>query len=155
MPSNYTIAKTLKKIADYRTICGVDAGSYPGAALEVQSLAGVKLEDAIAGEGDDARQHLNEPDDEAWETIKQVVAGQSPTALKEDPNVPLSVLELTEIKGLGPKTAKKIYDELKVASLAGLAQAVAAGSLSKVKGVGPSLVEKIKAHIDKPPKKKK
>lgn len=154
MPSNYTIAKVLKKIADYRVICGNNPGSYPGAALEVQSLAGVKLEDAIAVEGDDARGNLNEPDDEAWETIKQLVAGQEPTALKED-KVPLSILELTDIKGLGPKTAKKIYDELKVASLAGLAQAVAAGSLSNVKGVGPSLVEKIKAHLDRPPRKKK
>src|SRR5688500_4270115 len=154
MPSNYTIAKVLKQIADYRSICGKDAGSYPGTALEVQSLRGVKLEEAIQSAGDDARQNLNEADDEAWETIKQLVAGESPAALKEDV-VPLTILELTGIKGLGPKTARRIYDELKVASLAGLAQAYAAGSLSKVKGVGPSLVEKIKAHLDKPPKKKK
>lgn len=152
MPSNYTIAKVLKQIADYRAICGNDVGAYPGTALEVQALRGVKLEEAIAADGDDARQNLNEADDEAWETIKQLVAGQSPTALKED-KVPLTILELTEIKGLGPKTARKIYDELKVASLAGLTQALAAGSLGKVKGVGPSLVEKIKAHIEKPKKK--
>jgi DNA polymerase/3'-5' exonuclease PolX len=148
MPSNYTIAKTLQKIVYYRQICDQPTGQFPGAALEIQSLAGVKLEELMKTEPDAAREHVNEADDEVWHAIEQICRDETPDALKED-KVPLTILELTEIKGLGGKTARKVYEELKVVDLNGLKAALEDGRLAKVKGFGPSLLEKVKAHLEK------
>ena len=57
---------------------------------------------------------------------------------------PESVLDLTEIPGIGPKTAALLHQRFKVSSLADLKTFVAAGGLSSVDGIGPKTAEKIK-----------
>jgi len=148
MPSNYTIARTLQKIVYYRQICDVPTGQFPGAVLEIQSLAGAKLEELIQSNPAAARERVNEADDEVWQAIEQIVRGETPEALKED-KIPLTILELTEIKGLGGKTARKVYEELKVVDLNGMKAALEDGRLAKVKGFGPSLLEKVRTHLAK------
>lgn len=110
MPSNYTIAKTLQRVACYREICGHDPGQYPGTAMEVQFLRGGEI-----------------------------------SALRED-GVPLTILEITEIKGLGPKLARRVYDALGVIDLPSLKEALEKGTLAKTKGFGPKLLDKISSH---------
>ena len=58
---------------------------------------------------------------------------------------------MTEIKGLGAKMARRLYDELGIADLRSLLAAVADGRISKVKGFGPTMIEKIKLHGEKKP----
>ena len=57
---------------------------------------------------------------------------------------PESVLDLTEIPGIGPKTAALLHQHFKVSSLSDLKTFVAAGGLSSVDGIGPKTAEKIK-----------
>jgi len=60
---------------------------------------------------------------------------------------PISVLELVRIPGLGPKTARKLFQEYGIDSLSKLRQADEAGVLQEVQGVGPKLIDGIREHI--------
>lgn len=57
---------------------------------------------------------------------------------------PESVLDLTEVPGIGPKTASLLHQRFKVSSLADLKIFVASGGLNMVDGIGPKTAEKIK-----------
>jgi DNA polymerase (family 10) len=57
---------------------------------------------------------------------------------------PESVLDLTEIPGIGPKTAALLHERFKVSSRADLEKFVAGGGLETVDGIGPKTAERIK-----------
>ena len=57
---------------------------------------------------------------------------------------PESVLDLTEIPGIGPKTAALLHQRFKVSSRADLEKFVAGGGLEMVDGIGPKTAERIK-----------
>ena len=61
---------------------------------------------------------------------------------------PESVLDLTELPGIGPKTAALLHQRFKVSSLADLREFVASGGLSTVDGIGPKTAERIKEALD-------
>jgi DNA polymerase (family 10) len=57
--------------------------------------------------------------------------------------IPAGVLELTRLPGLGPKTAKTIYDQLGIDSLEALSAAIEAHQLRDVPGLGAKSEEKL------------
>jgi DNA polymerase (family 10) len=61
---------------------------------------------------------------------------------------PETVLDLTEISGIGPKTAALLHERFKVSSLPELKTFVAGGGLDLVDGIGPKTAEKIKEALD-------
>jgi DNA polymerase (family 10) len=61
--------------------------------------------------------------------------------------VPASVIELIRLPGLGPKKAKALFDELGIASIDGLEQAIAEGRLAGLPGFAEKTVENIVAGI--------
>jgi DNA polymerase (family 10) len=63
--------------------------------------------------------------------------------------VPASVIELTRIPGLGPKKAKVLFDELAVASIDDLEEAIAEGRLAGLPGFGAKTVENIAEGIER------
>ena len=71
---------------------------------------------------------------DAWERL-----------IKETPE---TVLDLTEIPGIGPKTAALLHQRFKVSSLPELKTFVAGGGLDLVDGIGPKTAEKIKEALD-------
>lgn len=145
MPSNYTIAKILKQVAYYREICDRNPGQYLGTAMEVQSLRGQRIDALPKLDDSSIKTLLGEPDTEVIQTIQEIVEGRPVTALQPD-HIPITILELTEIRGLGAKLAKRVFDELGVADLAGLKSAAENGNLSTVKGFGPKMIEQIALH---------
>jgi len=68
-------------------------------------------------------------------------------AVKE--RVPASVIELIRIPGLGPKKAKTLYDELGIATIDDLEEAIAEGRLAGLSGFGEKTVENIVAGIER------
>lgn len=56
---------------------------------------------------------------------------------------PISVLELTKVPRLGAKTAKKLYQEHGITNFRDLRQAAASGALTKISGIGPSMISTI------------
>lgn len=57
--------------------------------------------------------------------------------------VPINVRELEAIPGVGPKTIKLLYDELKIVGLDSLENAARAGEISGLKGMGEKTVSQI------------
>ena len=51
--------------------------------------------------------------------------------------VPPGLIDVMRVSGIGPKTAKRLYDELGVTCLADLAKAVQDGRIGRVRGMGP------------------
>lgn len=63
--------------------------------------------------------------------------------------VPASVIELTRVQGLGPKRAKVLFDELAIASIDDLEEAIAEGRLARLPGFGDRTVENIARGIER------
>ena len=61
---------------------------------------------------------------------------------------PESVLDLTDVPGIGPKTAALLHQRFKVSSLADLKTFVTSGGLEMVDGIGPKTAEKIKEALE-------
>jgi DNA polymerase (family X) len=61
---------------------------------------------------------------------------------------PETVIDLTEIPGIGPKTAALLHQRFKVSSLEDLKKFVAGGGLKMVDGIGPKTAEKIKEALE-------
>ena len=61
---------------------------------------------------------------------------------------PETILDLTEIPGIGPKTAALLHQRFKVSSLPQLKTFVAEGGLDLVDGIGPKTAERIKQALD-------
>ena len=102
---------------------------------EKEGLAGLQeipgIGKAIAGKVIDL---LNRGTFDAWERL---VA-----------ETPETVLDLTELPGIGPKTAALLHQRFHVSSLPQLKSFVAEGRLDDVEGIGPKTAEKIKEALD-------
>lgn len=61
---------------------------------------------------------------------------------------PESVLELTEIQGIGPKTAALLHQGFKVSSREDLKKFVEGGGLELVDGIGPKTAERIRESLE-------
>lgn len=61
---------------------------------------------------------------------------------------PESVLDLTDVPGIGPKTAALLHQRFKISSLADLKTFVTSGGLHMVDGIGPKTAEKIKEALE-------
>jgi DNA polymerase (family 10) len=61
---------------------------------------------------------------------------------------PETVIDLTEVHGIGPKTAALPHQRFKVSSLPELKAFVAGGGLDMVDGIGPRTAEKIKEALE-------
>lgn len=80
------------------------------------------------------------------EYIREIVLTGTTEKFNDDqygPPPPLSVLELTAIERLGPKTAKQLYHEHNIDSMNALCAALRSGKLKGIKGLGPKMQEKI------------
>ncbi|TFF68236.1 DNA polymerase/3'-5' exonuclease PolX [Candidatus Thorarchaeota archaeon] len=62
--------------------------------------------------------------------------------------VPINVAELESIPGVGPKTIKLLYDELKIVDLDSLERAARAGKIVDLKGMGEKTVNQILEGIE-------
>src|SRR5919108_2844216 len=73
--------------------------------------------------------------------------GAIPSAEKLKQKFPPSLVEVTHVPGLGAKTARRLHDELGIATLEQLKEAAEAGRLRDVRGLGPKAEENILASI--------
>jgi DNA polymerase (family X) len=77
--------------------------------------------------------------------------GDIPAAVKLREKFPGELARFTQIPGLGPKTARKIHDELGIATLDELRAAAESGKLRSVQGLGPKAEENILRSLDQDP----
>jgi len=71
------------------------------------------------------------------------------TARKElEAQIPATVLELCDIPKIGGKTARTLFQDCGIDSLASLEKALDEGALDMVKGIGKKLKENMRSHIE-------
>jgi DNA polymerase (family X) len=84
------------------------------------------------------------------EKIRTLVeTGSIPSAEKLKRKFPPSLIEVTKVPGLGAKTARRLYDELGIASLDVLREAAEQGRIRELRGLGPKAEENILARLDR------
>src|SRR6201996_861181 len=71
--------------------------------------------------------------------------GVIPAAAKLRAKFPTGLLEMTRLPGLGPKRARRLYEELSIDSVAALSAAAQAHQIRKLKGFGPKAEESLLA----------
>lgn len=75
--------------------------------------------------------------------LSLVETGEIPAAAKLKEKLPQGLVEINRIPGLGPKTVRRLYDELGVTGPEDLKKAAEAGEVRKLKGLGPKAEKNI------------
>src|ERR1700742_5045477 len=75
--------------------------------------------------------------------------GEIPAAVKLKAKFPPTLVEVTRVPGVGPKTARLLWDELQVSSLEDLKRAAEDEKIREVKGLGPKAEENVLASLER------
>jgi DNA polymerase (family X) len=78
-----------------------------------------------------------------------LATGEIPAAAKLKAKFPSTLVEVTHVSGVGAKTARHLFEELGVASLADLKAAAAAEKVRGVRGLGPKAEANILAELER------
>jgi DNA polymerase (family X) len=81
--------------------------------------------------------------------VALVSDGEIPAAAKLKRKFPASLVDVTRIPGVGPKTARRLFDELGVANLEDLREAAEEGRIQTVRGLGEKAEQSILQSLDK------
>ncbi len=76
-------------------------------------------------------------------------SGEIPAAVKLKAKFPPTLIEVTRVPGLGAKTARRLYDELGIASMEELKAAAESEQIREVKGLGPKVEENVLASLER------
>jgi DNA polymerase (family 10) len=75
--------------------------------------------------------------------------GEIPAAVKLKAKFPPTLIEVTRVPGVGAKTARRLFDELGIASMEDLKAAAEAEQIREVKGLGPKAEENVLASLER------
>lgn len=148
---NSQIAEIFEQKADLLDIQGANEyriRAYRNAARTIRRLSG-RLEEMVAQDKD--LTELQGIGKDLAGKIEEIVKTGKLKQLEElKKNIPVGLLKMLDIEGLGPKRVKKLYQELNISSIADLQKAIETGSVQKLEGFG----EKTAQNITKALKKK-
>ncbi len=141
--SNKEIAKVLAKFADLMAIKGENdfkIRAYTNAARKIESYADDISKLAAAGNLKDIK-GIGSGIAEAINQLLEEGMIEEMEAIKAE--LPPGVIEMTDIQGLGPKTAHRFYYELEIEDLVSLEKALKEAKVQKLKGFGKKSEEKL------------
>jgi DNA polymerase (family X) len=75
--------------------------------------------------------------------------GEIPSAVKLKAKFPPTLIEVTRVQGLGAKTARRLYEELGVASMEDLKEAAEEQRIRELKGLGEKVEENVLAALER------
>jgi len=78
-----------------------------------------------------------------------LATGEIPAAVKLKAKFPTTLIEVTRVPGLGTKTARRLYDELEIATVEDLRAAAEAHKIRDLKGLGPKAEENVLASLER------
>src|SRR6266853_6959902 len=145
---NPDIARAFEDVADLLEIKDENpfrVRAYRNAARTVRDFP-----EPIADWVRDARDLTEIPgigEDLAEKMSDVVNTGELPLRTRLLAKLPSGLLDLLRIPGLGPKRVKLLYSKHKIKSAPDLAKALDAGKVTKLKGFGPKMEEKIRAGL--------
>jgi len=132
---NQDIAQIFREIATILELKGENPfriRAYQKAAQNIESLSG-NLKDLVAK---DSLQNIPGIGKDLAEKIKEVVkTGKLKKHQELKKSIPQGLIEMLQIPGLGPRTVKLFYDELKISDINSLEQAAFKGKLRGLPGI--------------------
>src|SRR5947208_13173143 len=146
---NAEIARLLGDVADLLEISAVNpckVRSYRNAARTVADHPD-PIAELVADREFDLTELPGIGDGIAKEITALVQTGTLPQRQQLVATIPPGLLDLLRIPGLGPKRVKLFHDRLKVNSVADLKDALDQGTIAKLGGFGPKLLEKIREGV--------
>jgi DNA polymerase (family X) len=152
LPRNADVAEQLDLLADILELEGEAAYrllAYRRAAALVREQSGLVAELALEGKAKDLPGIGKTIEGKIVEIVDE---GEIRALTKHKAMVPPEVVEFTRLPGLGPKTARKIWQELGVTTLADLKAAAKAERLRMLPGIGAKLEERIVKELSARPK---
>jgi DNA polymerase (family 10) len=78
-----------------------------------------------------------------------LATGEIPAAVKLKAKFPPSLIDVTRVPGVGSKTARRLFDELGVATLEDLRAAAEGERIREMKGLGPKAEENVLAGLER------
>ncbi len=78
-----------------------------------------------------------------------IETGEIPAAVKLKAKFPPTLIEVTRVPGVGPKTARRLFEELEIASMEDLKAAAESEKIRDVKGLGAKAEENILAALER------
>lgn len=145
---NLDIARVLEEVADLLEIQGANPfriRAYRGAVRTVEGLPRPLAQ--MVEEGEDLTE-LPGVGKQVDAHIRELLQTGELSVLDEiTASVPRSLVELTRLDGVGPKKAKKLWEELGVESVAMLEVELDKGTVEELAGFGAKSVEKIRRSI--------
>jgi DNA polymerase (family 10) len=147
---NLDIARTLEELADLLEIQGANPfriRAYRNAVNTVESLT--RPIQNMVDDGEDLTQLPGVGKDIAGHVGELLRTGRITRMEEVAAEFPLSLVELMRLDGVGPKKARRLFDELGVRTVDGLQEALASGRVETLSGFGKRSAEKILRAIDR------
>ena len=152
LPRNEELADQLELLADLSELEGEDSFrvlAYRRAATRIRETGGPVAQLALDGKA----KELSGIGKTIEDKIVQVVElGEMEALTKRKALVPEEVVKFMRLPGLGPKTARRIWKELGVTTIAGLKEAAEQERLRALAGLGAKSEEKILKALAEEPK---
>jgi DNA polymerase (family X) len=152
LPRNADVAEQLELLADILELEGEAAYrllAYRRAATRVRETSGLVAELALEGKAKDLPGIGSTIEGKIVEIVNE---GEIRALTKHKSLVPPEVVQFTRLPGLGPKTARKIWQELGITTLSVLKTAAQEERLRVLPGLGAKLEERIVQELTQKPK---
>ena len=141
---NLDVARTLEELADLLEIEGANPfriRAYRNAVRTVEGLT--RPLRAMVDAGEELTTLPGIGKDIAGRIEELIATGRLEMLDKLDAELPRTLVELMRLDGVGPKKAKKLFDELDVRTVDDLETELQAGRVEKLQGFGKKSAEKI------------
>jgi DNA polymerase (family 10) len=150
LPRNDVLAEQFDLLADLMEVEGADGfriSAYRKAAARIRDTPSSVAQLALAGK---AKQLQGIGKTIEGKIVEVVEDGEIHALTKRKAEVPAELASFMRLPGLGPKTARRIWQELGITTVADLKAAAEAGALRGHAGIGAGTEEKIVAALAKP-----
>lgn len=146
---NLDVARTLEEVADLLEIQGANPfriRAYRNAVRTIESLTRPLTQMVDEGEDLTELQGIGKQVDAHIRELLQT--GQLGVLDEITEEVPRTLTQLVRLEGVGPKKAKKLWEELGVESVEGLEAEIEKGTVAELSGFGEKSVAKMKGAIE-------
>jgi len=150
LPKNAELAESFELLADMLELDGADAfrlAAYRRAAARIRESAVPVAQLALDGK---ATKLSGIGGTIEAKIVELTETGDLQALAKLRDKLPAGLVQVMHVPGLGPKTARKLWEELGVDSLDGLRAAAEQERLRELPGLGPKSEEKVLKELSKP-----